>query len=300
MTPIQTKKYWQKPKWQRHLKHGIEAFGVYFIFGIFRLLPLDAASWLGGVLAKLLGPHTKFHIRAIQNLSLVYPQMSLAKQQKTLRKMWENLGRTFGEMPHLHRLFKKNRVTCHGFEHLKNCAINQQAGIFVSSHSANWEVLALATWAHGQPLSAVYRKPNNHLVDWLLRRMRRQVTPQLIAKGASGARQILQCLKQNGLIGLLVDQKLSGGLALPFLGHVGLTTPAPAQFALRHNAALIPALIKRTKGARFDMTLLAPLVAQGATDAAKIENLTQQINDILSAHIHANPSQWLWIHRRWA
>jgi Kdo2-lipid IVA lauroyltransferase/acyltransferase len=175
---------WEIPAWQRHVKHTIEALGIYSIFLVFKLLPLDAASWLGGALMRAIGPHTQFHQRAVQNLQLVYG----AQHPVNLSAMWDNLGRTFAEMPHLNTLFKKNRVACFGLEHLHNAATNGHGAIFVSSHSANWEVLALATWAHGYPLSAVYRRPNNPAVDWLLRRMRKQVTPNLIPKGAQGAR----------------------------------------------------------------------------------------------------------------
>ena len=53
--------------WQ-HVAWRLEALAFDVFNGLFRLLPVDAASWLGGKLFRLIGPLTKTHAVARQNL----------------------------------------------------------------------------------------------------------------------------------------------------------------------------------------------------------------------------------------
>ena len=43
----------------KYVRHPIEALGAVFLWGIFRILPLDWASGLGGAVAAWIGPKLK-------------------------------------------------------------------------------------------------------------------------------------------------------------------------------------------------------------------------------------------------
>ena len=72
-----------------------------------------------------------------------------------------------------------------------------------------------------------------------------------VAKGSAGAREALAHLRRGGVLGMLVDQKLNEGLAVPFFGRPAMTTPALAQFALRFRCPVIPVHPVRLGPARF-------------------------------------------------
>ncbi|MCZ6847330.1 MAG: hypothetical protein O7F75_00625, partial [Alphaproteobacteria bacterium] len=61
---------------------------------IFKILPLGAASSLGGRVARFVGPHLRRHEIARKNFQRALPDRSEAVAQRALTKMWDNFGRT--------------------------------------------------------------------------------------------------------------------------------------------------------------------------------------------------------------
>ena len=59
----------------RGLQYRLEAAGARLVFGLFRLLPLDTASALGGFLARLVGPLLGVSKRAVLNIRRAMPEV---------------------------------------------------------------------------------------------------------------------------------------------------------------------------------------------------------------------------------
>src|SRR5579863_1110786 len=59
--------------------HRIEACGAALFFAAMRVLPIDAASGLGGWLARQIGPRLGISTRARRNLSTALPELSVAE-----------------------------------------------------------------------------------------------------------------------------------------------------------------------------------------------------------------------------
>src|SRR5712691_11364264 len=88
-------------KLPRTLAHRFEAIGAAVMFGLFRQLPLDAASALGGFLGRLVGPRLGVSKRARLNLRRALPTLDDSEVRRVIRVMWDNLGRVVAEYPHL-------------------------------------------------------------------------------------------------------------------------------------------------------------------------------------------------------
>jgi KDO2-lipid IV(A) lauroyltransferase len=122
----------------------------------------------------------------------------------------------------------------------------------------------------------------------------------MFAKGAAGGRAAVAHLRQGGLLGMLVDQKLNEGIAVPFFGHDAMTTPALAQFALRFRCPVIPIHAVRLGPARFRVVCDAALDLPDSGDReADVQALTAAMNATLERWIREQPTAWLWFHRRW-
>jgi KDO2-lipid IV(A) lauroyltransferase len=79
-----------------------------------------------------------------------------------------------------------------------------------------------------------------------------------------------------------------------------MTTPAPAALALKLNCVMLPAFNERLGGARFRLTIHAPIAfATGGDHDQDIHQLTIKITERIEEMVRSRPSQWLWIHRRW-
>ena len=276
-----------------------EAALAYFFYGLFRVMPLDMASATAGKLLRAVGPRMGISRVAYRNLDLAFPEKSRDEKKKIVTGMWENLGRVLGEYPHLRRM--KDRIEVIGGEHVDTIRASGKSAILFSGHLANWEVNAIAAMGRGLVPSFVYRKPNNPYVDSLLLHARASELAQgHIEKGAGGARAIRNVFKNNGVLALLVDQKLNEGLPIPFFGHDAMTAPAIAHFALRFHLPIYPSQVERLNGAYFRITMGAPLMAVSTGDLeADTRRILTDMNHTLEDWIRARPEQWLWIHKRW-
>src|SRR5580704_3475035 len=101
--------------------YRIEAWGAALVFALLGCVPLDAASAIGGMLARRVGPRLGISNRARRNLRAALPELSATEIAAILRGMWDNLGRVAAEYPHLCdiRVFDAmSRVETRGLEHL--------------------------------------------------------------------------------------------------------------------------------------------------------------------------------------
>lgn len=284
----------------------LEAFAARTAIRILRRLgPARASNW-GGRLMRLIGPLLPVSRVAEANLRLALPELDAAARNRVVRAVWDNLGRTVGELPHVNAL----RETAsgpgweiEGAEHLR--ALAQQGGpaIFVSGHLGNWEMLPLVLARHGIPMASLYRAPDNPHIDRLLRKLRARgagATTRLLPKGAVGARASLQLLNGGGFLGMLIDQKMNDGIAVEFFGHQAMTAPAMAALALRYRCPVIMGRVQRLGPARFRVIVgpFLPLVDSGDR-LADIAAVTQAATHQLEDWIRDRPGDWLWLHRRW-
>ena len=107
-------------------------------------------------------------------------------------------------------------------------------------------------------------------------------------------------LREGGSLGLLVDQKMNDGEAVPFFGRPAMTAPALAQFARHFNLPIMPVHVVRLAPARFRLICEGPLqIAPSGDRKADVLATTLAVNQTLERWIRADPASWLWLHRRW-
>ncbi|RAU21743.1 lauroyl acyltransferase [Paramagnetospirillum kuznetsovii] len=283
----------------KRFRQRLEYLAARIIWGLFGLLPLDAASAAGGWLARTIGPLMGASRIGRRNLARAFPDKSAAEIETILRGMWDNIGRVAGEFPHLEQI-STQRVELIGGEYVDLLRDDGQAGIFISGHLGNWELNGAVAVARGLPLNLVYRAANNPWIEDLYRRGRKSAATALIQKGSEGARQALLVLKQGGHLGMLVDQKMNDGVAIPFFGRDAMTAPAVAQFATKFKCPLVPARVERLTGANFRLTVYPPMEFPHTGDPHDDNRLLLiRINALLEEWVREHPDQWLWVHRRW-
>ena len=223
-----------------------------------------------------------------------------------VRGVWENLGRTVGELPHLADLGPTASGPgweLVGAEALRPLLSDAGPAILFSGHIGNWEVLPVAAAAAGVPFHSMYRTIENPAIDHMLLDLRRRAMRYdvgMFPKGAAGAMQAMRHLRRGGRLGMLMDQKMNDGIPARFFGRPAMTAPALAVLALRLRCPVIPGWVERTGPARFRVTCEMPLALPDSGDhGADVAALTQAVNDRLESWIRMKPEAWLWLHRRW-
>lgn len=286
------------------LRYWLETAGFFLVIGFFRLFGLDRASAIGGWIGRKLVAPTSLSRRARANLTAAYPEKSAAEIAAILDGMWDNLGRVMGEYAHLDKIHSTGaspRIQIEGYEHLAAARAKGKGIIFISGHFANWEVMPFAARENGIEGGQVYRPPNNPYVDrWLCKMRTRNGLSEMIAKGAQGTRRIFTILRRGDSILLIADQRASEGIPAPFFGRDVMTTPVPAALALKLGAVILPVSNERLGGAHFRIRC-HPVIEPPQTGDADRDLLecTEAINAFLEMRVRAQPSQWLWLHKRW-
>jgi len=288
------------------LRYGAEAAAFFSFIGLTRLIGLRASSAMGGWIGRnIFYRVTPIMDRARENLRAAFPEKSDAERERIVVDMCDNLGRTVAEYGHLAKFTLTGdnpRLEVVNLEYGRQAYDSGKGVMFFSGHFANWEMMPFTARQLGFDGGEVYRPPNNPYIDrWLVEQRTKNGPSDQVAKGVQGTKRIFTLLRRGKAIFLLADQKTNEGIAAPFFGREAMTTPAPAMFALKLGAILLPAVNERIDGGRrFRMTIYPPLQYTPTGDHDRdVHALTCLINDAVEKMVRANPSMWLWIHRRW-
>lgn len=286
----------------KNLRYLIEAFFAHLLIFIFWVLPPAAGSAVGGMILGVLGPRMGATKTARKNLKRALPGKDEAAYDAIIRGMWNNLGRVIAEYAHL-KCIGRDRVDIVGGEIIQAALDDPDKGaIFAAAHLGNWELCAnVVARACGDKANITYRAPNNPYVDGLLHRCR-TLGGKIKAhpKSRESGRKLMQAMKNGEYIGFMLDQKYNEGVDVPFFGVPAMTNPVAVQLAQKYNAPLIPVRCERLEGARFRITYYPPLALKDdAGNNLPVEKVLCALHVMYEEWITENPSEWLWLHKRW-
>lgn len=283
------------------LRYKLEYAALLLLFLLFRALPLDAASGLGGWVGRTVGPRLAASRKALANLRAALPGREDAFYARTISGMWDNLGRIIAEYPHLPDIARQRTEIVNG-EILEKLRDDGRPAILFSGHLGNWETSAGA-FAHLYDFAVdlIYRAPNNPDVARLLDRARSlNGEVPTIPKSRAGARRMIEALREGRHLAILIDQKFNQGLAVPLFGRPAMTSPSFVQLAQRFDCPLVPVRFERLTGAHFRLTIHPPMALRDDSGASRpVEEVIGQAHAMLESWVSEKPEQWLWLHRRW-
>lgn len=281
----------------------LEFILVFIVYTIFRLLPFSMASAFGGGVARFLGPLMPVSNSARRHLRRIFPHMDSVEVERIVQGMWENLGRTMGEYPHLKQLDvwgPHSPVEVVGGDIIETLRDDGKPALLLLGHLGNWEYATLGAVQKGLKIAQLYRTLNNPYVDWLIGKVHGEIAGERVTKGMSGARHSLDVLRRGDHLSMLIDQKLNEGMAIPFLGIPAMTPTAPAKFALKFQCPIVPIRVERLEGVHCRVTYYPPLkMPNHGTLDEQVYEIMLQVNDLLSLWIREAPQDWLWLHHRW-
>jgi KDO2-lipid IV(A) lauroyltransferase len=252
---------------------------------------------VGRLVQHVIGPVAGYRKRALANLALILPHLSKAEHAHIASKCLNNVGRSFIENYSAHDFPQKmagNALQGPGFAALQDAAMKGQPVILVTGHFGNYEATRAALVARGFDIGGLYRDMKNPYFNAHYVKTMERFGGPVFPQGRKGTAGFVRHLKSGGQLVLLFDQHVHYAPIMDFMGEPARTAPSAAELALRYNALLIPFYSTRQPdGLSFDCALEAPIPH---TDALE---MTQSLNDSLSARIKAHPDQWFWVHRRW-
>ncbi len=285
----------------KKIRYILEIIIIYILFTIFRVLPVVQASNLGGFLGRVIGKKLSINRRVKKHISIAFPEIEKGRQNEIIIKMWDNLGRIFAEYPHLETI-SRDYTKIENIEIIEPYLKSGQSVIFVGGHIGNWEINGATMLTQvKKPIALTYRPPNNPWVAKLLNKLRTlNGRIEAFSKSPEGGRGMMKTLKENGSLGILIDQKYNEGISTKFFGVDAMTNPIFAQLALKYECPIIPVRCERIEGINFKLTVHPPLTKTDENgDKLPIATIVQNAQNLTEEWIKEKPEQWIWLHRRW-
>jgi KDO2-lipid IV(A) lauroyltransferase len=112
----------------------------------------------------------------------------------------------------------------------------------------------------------------------------------------------LRILQRGEVFIILIDQDIPKGKGtfVDFFGKPAYTPIGAAWLALKSNAAVVPLAIHRLPNERHLVTILPEVeVSRSGNNEQDIQENTQRFTNALEHLIRQEPSQWVWMHKRW-
>ncbi len=257
-----------------------------------RRMPM-VGRWLAGWLGRVTG----YRRKTLQNIALVYPDITPQAREALVVASLDNLGRAFFEMfdpAGFARQLDRSSISGPGLAAIAQAKAEGRPVMFVTGHFGNQDAARRRLTNEGYRINAVFRPMNNRFLNKYYVAMFSNLGGTPYSQGAEGTRGFFKALMKGEWATLMIDVWFGKGPAVDFLGLPAPTSTASADFALRANALYVPYFARRRDdGLTFDITVEAPIPHGDPVDMVAAATAR------LGAHVQEAPAQWYWVHRRW-
>lgn len=251
-------------------------------------------GWLAGSVLRIRRAHVEASMRAA----------GIPNAAATARGMYRALGQSAVEFSWLavsgRRALAHVRIDDESRLRWREALSRGRGVVVAASHTGNWDLGACAV-ARDVDLLVVTK----HLrVGWLDRLWQSTRAKQGVKlTGARGAvRRARGMLGRGGAVAMMIDQVPASArhaIAVEFLGRTVLVNRAPAALSAAARAPLVVAAAARGPDGEQVLHVLDVIVPPERAAVAWIEEASALATRALERFVRANPTQWLWLHRRW-
>lgn len=263
------------------------------IIGFLALIPFKLRLCLGRILGFT------FSLFPTKERKIAELQIQISakhfKQTPKVGAVYAELGQTFVECLYLTQTLDSCRINWHAEQEINQIIKNKSVAIFLSAHTANWELLAAALAKKGLALNVIGKPAQKSYFQELLERLRFDFAVKTIWREQAGSsKQILKALNSSEVVAALIDQDTDvSSVFAPFFGRLAKVPLSVVEIALRREIPLYSVFIFRD--AQQEYSIYFEKLAGNDSALTAIE----QYNQRLEALICRYPNQWVWFHKRW-
>jgi KDO2-lipid IV(A) lauroyltransferase len=268
-------------------------------------LPRRLAVFFGRGLGRI-AYHLAGSLRRIglANLELALPEIPDARARaRILQESFATFGLLFFDILWFTRRSRERMARYVEIDPSVNGYFSPRAQVCVTAHLGNWEMLGHASAGKGYPLVSVAAPLVNPLVDTVLEQVRQMMGQRVVSRDGA-IRVLLKTLRDNGKVGLVLDQNTKpeeGGVFVPFFGRPVPISMAAATLAIRTGASICFGFCVPRPGGRYFIHTPAPEIDPRPYPLTPdgIRDLTARIAGVLEQAIRRHPGHWLWMYKRW-
>jgi len=297
-----------KTKIIRPIRDTIVYLFLRSIFLFVKMIPRKAVLWWHGILAMFVFNFFKNSRKTIlRQLTMVFGKEKTPKEIYRMgQEVFVNLSKTFTDYAIFSNLITRKQFLKHfrieGEEHLKNACEKGKGVLCLVPHTASWEFSAIMPPVLGYSTSAVSREIKNPALNKLMIRLREKRGMKNYSRVHNVYQKLVEILQAGECMIIMIDQdsRRVRGEFLDFLGMKAYTPLGCARLAMETGAAIVPMATFRNADNTYTFKILpeVPLELTGNQQADIIHN-TQIHNNVIGEMILSNPTQWVWLHKRW-
>ncbi len=192
------------------------------------------------------------------------------------------------------------RIDPDDWSRLEACLAKGRGLVVASAHCGNWDLVACAM-AKRAPLSVVTRHMSWRSANafWMKSRASRGV--RLVEPNAT-MRAASDSLRAGDAVAFMIDQapeRRHGVVPHPFLGAPAWHDATFAVLALRQRVPIAVVVGQRTERGHHVVRVLDVIEPPSTRSTQWVRDACVRSSEALETFVRANPSQWLWLHRRW-
>ncbi|MCM0082813.1 lysophospholipid acyltransferase family protein [Geomonas sp. Red32] len=223
--------------------------------------------------------------------------------EEIARETFENLGRSVVENCRIYHGRGRDLIDAvqfRGIEHYHEAMKKGKGVVFITAHSGNWELFALAFGTRYHEASVVARRQDNRHLNAVLERIRKTYGNGIIYKEGA-IRGMFSLFKKQGVVGLLIDQAVTPdeGVLIEFLGRPAWAGRIAVLIGRKAGTPMLPAFIHR-EGDTHIITISPEYRPSENPDPeqAAYEDVSG-LHGFIARYVVEHPSQWYWIHKKW-
>lgn len=275
------------------------------LFGpVIRRLPYGFGLFLGRRLGDLLYYFDLKH-RAISYANIktaLGARLSPRQISKITKEFHQSLGESFIELffiPVIDKDYIKKHVSIEGLDYIRHSFESGKGIVMITVHAGGWELCNILLTYLGFPFLLFVRDQRYPRLNGLLNRYRLEKGCKVILR-EGGMRSLIQALRDNQVVGMVVDQGGREGLQMDFFGKSASMATGAVKLALKYDTAVIIGYCARIKGSGVKLMIEPPFVVR------KTGNNEQDIRDNLQAitqkfekYILKYPADYFWRYKIW-
>lgn len=215
-----------------------------------------------------------------------------------------HIGRFLLEILHIPfdaKRFSEKNVNVYGLGNIEK-AHKKKKGVFIlTAHIGYWEIMSITGSLLNKNIYVLTKYLRIKFLDNIWVKSRKSYGVKLI-KETNSAKDVLKAVKENNIVGYVLDQFTVTGLAVKtkFFNKTAWTSKSLALFAMKTGAAVVPAYTYRNPDGTFDFHIYPELdFVKEETKEKTIQTNTQIYTNTIEEFIRQEPEQWLWMHKRW-
>ena len=262
-------------------------------------LPLDAIFFVGETLGRLFyrASYRRRHITEV-NLSLCFPDLSHLQRNALVKESFKQVGIGLVELllPWLNpKRDLSHRFDVYGEQHLMSALEEKKGVIIVGAHFAALDV-AIPVLCRSGLVDCMYRANRNPVWEWLQVTGRKNFFGRVIER--EEMKKTIRCLKEGRAIWYGADQDYGAkhSIFAPFYNIDAATIIATSRLSKVNGSPVIFLRQYRNVQAKRWEVHFSPILENFPSGDDYLDAI--QINRLIEDGINVDPSQYLWMHRR--